>query len=85
MVSGARTVEEIQGMTGAGTGCGNCIKDIEYILSMACGCNHVSMEDVLRAVAAGTDTVEKLEEVTGAGNHCGKCKQLLQNMIDTKR
>ena len=85
MVSGARTVEEIQEMTGAGTGCGHCIKDVEHILSMACGCNHVSMEDVLDAVKAGADTVGKLEEVTGAGNHCGKCKLLLQNMIDTKR
>jgi bacterioferritin-associated ferredoxin/mannose-6-phosphate isomerase-like protein (cupin superfamily) len=85
MVGGARTVAEIQEITGAGTGCGNCIKDIEKILSVACGCNNVSMEDVVNAVKAGADTVEKVEEVTGAGNNCGKCKMLLQNIIDIKK
>ena len=85
MVGGARTVEEIQEITGAGTGCGNCIEDIENILSVACGCNNVSMEDVVNAVKAGADTVEKVEEVTGAGNNCGKCKLLLQNIIDIKK
>ena len=85
MVGGARTVEEIQEITGAGTGCGNCIQDIEHILSVACGCTNVSMADVLNAVKAGADTVETVEEVTGAGNHCGKCKRLLQNIIDLKR
>ncbi len=85
MVDGARTVEEIQEITGAGTGCGNCIQDIEKILSVACGCNNISMEDVVNAVKAGADTVEKVEEVTGAGNNCGKCKMLLQNIIDIKK
>ena len=85
MAEGARTVEEIQEITGAGTGCGNCIQDIEKILSVACGCNNVSMADALDAINAGADTVEKLEETTGAGNTCGKCKKLLQNMIDTKK
>ena len=85
MACGARTVEEIQEITGAGTECGNCIGDIESILSVACGCNNVSMEDAVNALHAGADTVEKMEEATGAGNNCGKCKLLLQNIIDLKR
>ncbi|WP_300667869.1 (2Fe-2S)-binding protein [Desulfoluna sp.] len=85
MTCGARTVEEIQEITGAGTGCGNCLGDIEHILSVACGCNNVSMEDAVAAVKGGADTVEKMEEATGAGNNCGKCKLLLQNIIDLKR
>ncbi|TLX71038.1 cupin domain-containing protein [Labilibacter sediminis] len=85
MVSGARTVKEIQEITGAGTECGNCIKDIEKILSLACGCKMVTVETVVNAVKGGADTVEKIGEVTGAGTDCGKCKFLLQNIIDTKR
>jgi len=85
MVGGARTVEDIQRLTGAGTGCGNCIKDIEKILSMACGCKMVTLEAVVKAVKDGADTVEEIGRVTGAGTDCGKCKALLQNVIDTKR
>jgi len=85
MLGGARTVEEIQEMTGAGTDCGNCITDIKKILALACGCNNVSVESVLTAVQNGTDTVEKVGEATGAGTKCGNCKGFLQNMIDTKR
>jgi|LGVE01.1.fsa_nt_gb bacterioferritin-associated ferredoxin/mannose-6-phosphate isomerase-like protein (cupin superfamily) len=85
MVKGARTVEEIKTMTGAGTGCGNCIKDIEKILSMACGCKMVTVEDVVKAVENGADTVEKIGEVTGAGTDCGNCKMLLQNIIDLRK
>lgn len=85
MVGGARTIEEIQEITGAGTGCGNCIKDIEKILAVACGCHNVSMETVVSAVENGADSVEKIEEITGAGANCGKCKLLLQNIIDIKK
>ncbi|WFD12351.1 (2Fe-2S)-binding protein [Tepidibacter hydrothermalis] len=85
MVEGARTIEEIQEITGAGTGCGNCIKDIKKILALACGCNKVSVEAVVNAVKDGADTVEKVGEATGAGTNCGKCKVLIQNIIDTKK
>lgn len=85
MVGGARTIEEIQEITGTGTGCGNCIKDIKKILALACGCNNVSIEAVVDAVKDGADTVEKVGEVTGAGTNCGKCKALIQNIIDTKK
>lgn len=85
MVEGARTVEDIQRITGAGTGCGNCINDIKKILAIACGCNNVSVETVVNAVKNGADTVEKVGEITGAGTNCGKCKSLIQNIIDTKK
>jgi len=85
MVGGARTIEEIQEITGAGTGCGGCIKDIKKILALACGCKMVTVEAVVDAVKKGADTVEKIGEVTGAVKDCGKCKVLLQNIIDSRR
>ena len=85
MTNGARTVEDIQKMTGAGTGCGGCIEDIKKILSVACECKNVSMETVIEAVKNGADTVEKVSEITGAGTGCGKCKYLIKNIIEIKR
>ena len=85
MVEGARTVEEIKEMTGAGTGCGRCIGEIEAILASVCGCKQTSLADVVDAVKNGADTVEKVGEVTGAGTACGRCKALIQNVIDQKR
>ena len=85
MLGGARTVEDIQEMTGAGTECGNCIPDIKNILALACSCKMIRMETVVDAINDGSDTVEKLGALTGAGTDCGNCKLLLQNMIDTRR
>lgn len=85
MIQGARTVEEIQEMTGAGTRCGQCVSEIEKILASVCGCKNVSLESVVNAVKQGADTVEKVGEVTGAGTVCGRCKALVQNVIDLKR
>ena len=85
MIEGARTVEEIQEKTGAGTGCGSCIGEIEKILTSVCGCKNVSLQDVVDAVNNGADTVEKVGEVTGAGTGCGRCKALIENVIEIKR
>ncbi|MGL5379205.1 (2Fe-2S)-binding protein [Clostridium sp.] len=85
MINGARTVEEIQEITGAGTGCGRCIGEIENILSSVCGCRKVSLEEVVEAVKAGADTTEKVAEATKAGSACGRCKALVQNVIELKR
>ena len=85
MVDGARTVKDIQKITGAGTGCCGCIEKIEKILAVACGCKAISTETVVNAVKDGADTIEKIGEGTGAGTECGKCKALLQNIIDTKK
>ncbi|MCT4634252.1 MAG: (2Fe-2S)-binding protein [Firmicutes bacterium] len=85
MVDGARTLEDIQKITGAGTVCGNCIKDIEKILSVACACHNISMETVVTIVRNGADSVEKIEEITDAGSSCGKCKMLMQKIIDNKQ
>lgn len=85
MIEGARTVEEIQEKTGAGTGCGSCIGEIEKILASVCGCKNVSLQDVVDAVNNGADTVEKVGEVTGAGTGCGRCKALIENVIEIKR
>lgn len=85
MVQGARTVDEVKEMTGAGTGCGRCVSEIEKILSSVCVCKGVSLETVVNAVKDGSDTIDKVAEVTGAGTGCGRCKDLVQNIIDTKR
>lgn len=85
MINGARTVEEIKEMTGAGTGCGGCVPEIEKILASVCGCKNVSLQEVVDAVNNGADSVEKVGEVTGAGTGCGRCKGLIQNIVDNKR
>ena len=87
MTKGARTLENIQELTGAGTVCGGCIELIEKILSTACKCVGATMKEVIDAVNNGADTLEKIEEVTKAGSvaKCGKCKPILQSVIDLKR
>ncbi|MGL4450388.1 MAG: (2Fe-2S)-binding protein [Sarcina sp.] len=85
MINGARTVEEIKEMTGAGTGCGGCIPEIEEILASVCGCKKVSLKEVVDAVNSGADSVEKVGKVTRAGTGCGRCKGLIQNIVDNKR
>ncbi|MGL6174541.1 MAG: (2Fe-2S)-binding protein [Cellulosilyticaceae bacterium] len=85
MIAGARTVQEIKEMTGAGTACGRCVPEIEKILASVCGCHGVSLEAVVNAVKDGADTVEKVAEQTKAGSACGRCKALVQNVIDQKR
>lgn len=87
MVTGARTVDDIKEITGAGTGCGGCIGMIEKILSMACKCVGATMKDVLDAVNDGAGTLEEVEKATKAGSivKCGKCKPIIQSVIDLKR
>jgi len=85
MVDGVRNLEEVMERTGAGTGCGGCISEIEEILASVCGCHNVSLESVVKAVRAGDDTVDKVKKSTGAGTACGRCEALAQNIIDLKR
>lgn len=85
MVAGARSLDEIKEQTGAGTGCGRCVGEIEKILASVCGCKNVSLEDVVNAVKNGADTTDKVAKVTGAGSGCGRCKALVQNVIDLKK
>lgn len=85
MIEGARTVEDIQEMTGAGTECGNCIGDIKKILALACSCKMITMKTVVDAINDSSDTVEKLGALSGAGTDCGNCKLLLEKMIHAKR
>lgn len=85
MIEGARTLEEIKEMTGAGTGCGGCCGEIEKILASVCSCKNVSLEEVVKAVNNGADTVEKVGEASGAGTACGRCKALISNIIENKR
>lgn len=81
----ARTVEEIQQLTGAGTGCGGCIPEIEEILVSVCGCTGTSLKEVVNAVNAGASTVEAVGEQTKAGTECGRCQKLIENVIQNKR
>ncbi len=81
----ARTVEEIQELTGAGTGCGGCVPDIEEILASVCGCVGTSLDEVVDAVEEGAETAEAVGEKTRAGTACGRCKVLIENIIENKR
>ena len=85
MISGARSLDEVKEMTGAGTGCGGCTDEIEEILASVCGCNDVSLETVVNAVKDGADTTDKIAELTGAGADCGRCKALVENIIELER
>ncbi|MGL5756191.1 MAG: (2Fe-2S)-binding protein [Paraclostridium sp.] len=85
MVQGARTLDEIKKMTGAGTGCSKCCGEIEKILASVCGCKEVSLEDVVIAVKNGATTTDQVAKITGAGSDCGRCKALVQNIIELKR
>ena len=85
MIQGARTIDEIKEMTGAGTACGGCLPKIQAILDSVCGCKQVMLADVVAAVEGGATTVEEVGEKTGAGTACGRCKALVQNVIDLGR
>ena len=85
MIEGSRTLEEIKQMTGAGTGCGGCVGEIEAILASVCGCKGTSLQEVVNAVKSGADTAEKVGEATEAGTGCGRCKALINNVIELKR
>jgi len=81
----ARTVEEIQQITEAGTGCGGCIPEIEAILSSVCGCTGTSLKEVVDSVSAGKATVDAVGAQTKAGTDCGRCQKLIENVIQNKR
>ncbi|MGL4336978.1 MAG: (2Fe-2S)-binding protein [Turicibacter sp.] len=85
MIAGARTIEDIKEATGAGTGCGRCVGEIEKILASVCGCKGTSLEAVVAAVNEGATTVEAVGEKTGAGTGCGRCKALVENVIELGR
>ncbi|MEG0307865.1 MAG: (2Fe-2S)-binding protein [Clostridium sp.] len=85
MADGARSVEDIQEATGAGTVCGGCIEEIEKVLDNACTCKNVSTEEVIAAVKNGADTFEKVGVATTAGTACGKCKCLIESIIELKK
>lgn len=81
----AQTVAQIQQLTGAGTGCGGCIPEIEKILASVCGCSGSSLTEVVAAVNAGASTVEAVGELTKAGTGCGRCQKLIASVIQHKR
>ena len=49
MIAGARTVQEIKDMTGAATGCGRCVGEIEKILESISGWKGVTLKDIVNA------------------------------------
>lgn len=85
MIQGARTIDEIKEMTGAGTACGGCLPQIQAILDSVCGCKQTSLASVVEAVQNGATTAEEVGEVTGAGTACGRCKALINNVIELGR
>lgn len=82
---GARTVEELKGMSDIVIENDDELKEVEALLQNACKCKNVSVDTVVNAVKNGADTVEKVAEATGAGTACGRCKGIILNIIENKR
>ncbi|WP_042274567.1 (2Fe-2S)-binding protein [[Clostridium] dakarense] len=82
---GARTIEELKGISDIAIENEEEVKDVEELLKNACKCKNVSIETVVEAVKNGADTVEKVGEVTKAGTGCGKCKGIISNIVENKR
>lgn len=87
MISGVRTIEEIEERFGKTIEDKGCRSLVERVLTTACKCLEISMEEVQNLVANGASTVDEIAAVTGAGivENCGKCKAILQSVIDLKR
>ncbi|HSQ87621.1 (2Fe-2S)-binding protein [Romboutsia sp.] len=82
---GARTVEELKGMSDIIIENDDELKEVEALLQNVCKCKNVSVDTVVKAVQDGADTVEKVSEVTGSGTACGRCKGIISNIIENKR
>lgn len=85
MIAGARTLQDIQEMTGAATSCRGCESRVLEILASGCSCNNIALADIVEAVSNGADTVEAVGKQTKAGTTCGRCQALINNVIENKK
>ena len=79
---GARTIEDLQQMTDITIEDDDKLRLVDEVLSNACRCKNVLLEEVIVSVQNGADTIEKIGELTGAGTVCRRCHGILQNVLD---
>jgi NAD(P)H-nitrite reductase large subunit len=83
--NGARSFEEVQTATKAGTGCGNCTQGVKALVdelllkrkidenAVVCGCFNVTVQDLAKAIKNGSKSFEEVQKVTKVGTGCGNC------------
>ena len=81
---GARTLDEVKEIAGISINSEE-EKHVLHVLTMACGCHKLSVDDVLKAIDNGADTMEKLVEATSIGVCCNKCTPIAKNILETRR
>jgi NAD(P)H-nitrite reductase large subunit len=83
--NGAKTFEEVQGITKVGTGCGRCVESNKALVNklilgnkidenpIVCGCFKVTVQDLNDAIKNGAKTFEEVQAITKVGTGCGNC------------
>ena len=82
---GARTIEDLQQMTDITIEDDDKLRLVDEVLSNACRCKNVLLEEVVVAVQNGADTIEKIGELTEAGTVCRRCHGILQSVLDHQK
>jgi bacterioferritin-associated ferredoxin len=49
---------------------------------VACGCKHVTKDEIREAVREGATTFKDVKRATGAGSKCGKCRKKIEKIIE---
>ncbi len=81
---GARHIDDILKMTSIQADTPEKMKAIEDVLSIACRCKNILMDEVIAAVKGGADSIEQIQELTGAGTVCTRCLPILENVLELK-
>jgi len=83
--NGAKSFEEVQAVTKAGTGCGNCVESNKALVDelllrkkidenqVVCGCFKVTAQDLNNAIKNGAKSFEEVQVITKVGTGCGNC------------
>lgn len=83
--NGAKSFEEVQGVTKVGTGCGNCVEGNKELVNeiiirkkidenqIVCGCFKVTAQQIVEVVKNGAKSFEEVQAITKIGTGCGGC------------
>lgn len=92
--NGAKSYEEVQDITKAGTGCGGCVVSGRELVNdlliqkkidenqLVCGCFKVTAQDIANAVKNGAKSFEDVQAITKVGTGCGKCVEGNRALVD---
>lgn len=87
--NGAKSFEDVQAITKAGTGCGNCTHSVKGLVNsltmdnstVVCGCMKVTVKDIKDAIKSGAKSFEDVQEITKVSTGCGNCKESVQALV----